>query len=343
MRKLLIGAALAAASLLIGPPPIAAQSGPAAEIITLVNELRAANGLPAYQVDSALMAAAQAHTEWSAATGTSTHTGQGGTTPNDRAQAAGYGGGARSWATENSAGGTLPFITPQWVVTMWQGDDVHLRAMISPDYEHIGVGYAEADGYAYYTMMVGWVADAPAPAPPEAPQPETAPLPPEAEAAVVATATPAFVLATPGPDGSIVHEVQAGQSVWQIAAYYEVEVDDLLALNGLTADTFLHAGDTLVIRPADAPQDEPEPTHPATTEEPPQPTAVALELPPKLTPVATLPPPPEADAQQQGMVRKLATVAIVALGVVGVALAGWALRRRRRGKKVTTGDNASTG
>lgn len=141
--------------------PVAAQSGPAGEIVSLVNGLRAAEGVPPYTVDPALIASAQRQADWNAANGFSSHTGEGGTTPNDRALAAGYGGGLREWATENTAQGTLPYVNPQWVVTLWQGDAVHLRAMLSPDFENVGVGYAEANGEAFYTLVAGWVADEP--------------------------------------------------------------------------------------------------------------------------------------------------------------------------------------
>ena len=75
------------------------------ELIDLVNQLRAANGLPPYQVNQALMAAAQAHSDYQASIGQVTHTGQGGTRPRDRAIAYGYGGGGTIFVSENIAGG----------------------------------------------------------------------------------------------------------------------------------------------------------------------------------------------------------------------------------------------
>ena len=66
-----------------------AQIDPVNEVIQRVNELRASYGVPAYQVDPALMYAAQAQADWSAANNHIGHDGPGGSSPNDRAQAAG--------------------------------------------------------------------------------------------------------------------------------------------------------------------------------------------------------------------------------------------------------------
>ena len=181
-----------------------AQSDPASEVIQLVNALRVSYGVPAYQIDNVLMNVAQAQASWSAANNHIGHDGPGGTSPNDRAQAAGYGGGLKSFAIENAAHGTASLNTPQLVVRMWQGDWGHLNAMISPDYQHIGVGYAEANGYSWYVMMVGWVADGPAPNPTQ-------------EVAVAEPASIPFVLSQTDENGAIYHEVQAGQSAWTIA------------------------------------------------------------------------------------------------------------------------------
>ncbi len=61
--------------------PLPAKPDSASELLQLVNGLRAANGLPAYKANSALMAAAQSHSEYQAATGTTSHTGKGGSRP----------------------------------------------------------------------------------------------------------------------------------------------------------------------------------------------------------------------------------------------------------------------
>lgn len=234
-----------------------AQDDPAWELVRLVNDLRASHGLPLYEVDPILMNVAQAQASWSAANNHIGHDGPGGSSPNGRAQAAGYGGGSRSFATENAAHGTASIHTPELVVSMWQGDWGHLNAMISPEYEHIGVGFAEANGYSWYVMMVGWVDEGTAP---EASPQETS--------AVDAPYVP-FVLSEPDEFGAIYHEVQPGQTAWTIAAYYEVDLAELLALNNLREDSILHPGDVLLIRPPVSSTDTPlSPPQDGATSEP---------------------------------------------------------------------------
>lgn len=66
-------------------------------------------------------------------------------------------------------------------------------------------------------------------------------------------------VATPLPDGSIIHVVQQGQALLHIATAYEVELSELLTLNGLTSASVIYPGDELIIKPADS-----TPTPPAT-------------------------------------------------------------------------------
>jgi hypothetical protein len=70
------------------------------------------------------------------------------------------------------------------------------------------------------------------------------------------------ITATPRPDGSIVHVVQEGQTLWTIAAVYGLDLAQLLSLNGLAEDSFVHPGDEVIVRPAATatPTDAPSPT-----------------------------------------------------------------------------------
>jgi len=147
---------------LAGPPgrssaaSLPAKPASASEILQLVNQLRAANGLPAYKTNSALVAAAQAHSDYQAETRSTSHTGQGGSRPRDRAVAWGYGGGAAVYVSENIATGTN--LTASEAMGWWQGDGIHLNTMLSSKYRDAGAGMAEADGMVYFTLDVGYVA-----------------------------------------------------------------------------------------------------------------------------------------------------------------------------------------
>jgi len=263
--RLVLGAALTLALLALAMPPVQAglsqaapeerraaaawQSAPldsAAELIQEVNQLRAANGLPPYQVNRALMAAAQAHSEYQAAIGTVTHTGAGGTRPRDRALAAGYGGGGTVFISENIAGGRG--LTPQQAVQWWQGDSLHLNTLLSASYQDVGAGAAEAEGVVYYTLDVGYVANAAAPPPTDT----SAGSPAGVSGSPAPAARPVIPVqvATPRADGSIVHIVQTGQALWTIAAAYKVPLAELLALNNLTENSLIYPGDKILIRPA---------------------------------------------------------------------------------------------
>ena len=270
-----------------------AQGDPASELIWLVNQLRTSYGAPPYEVDPILMSVAQAQASWSAANNHIGHDGPGGSTPNERAQAAGYGGGLRSFATENAAHGTIGYHTPQLVVTMMQTDWGHLNAMISPEYEHIGVGYAEAGDYSWYVMMVGWVDDGSYPdgiPSGEAPEPAAPYVP--------------FVLSEPDETGAIYHEVQPGQTAWTIAAHYEVDLAQLLALNNLTKDSILHPGDTLLIHQPETPTSMP----PA-----PSPTEASLETPTTPTLISsTTPTPTRSSASETSPHSRLTPLILIA-------------------------------
>jgi len=254
------------------PARSSAQSGDAWQLIAEVNALRAAYGLPPYEVNNALMSAAQNHSDYQASIGTWTHTGSGGTRPHDRAVAAGYGGGAQVFVSENVAMG-INLSTSRTVNEMWQ-DAIHLETMTSPRYTHIGAGVGQADGWVYYTIVVGYIAGSAGSG--TSPEEQSPPSGTETSGTQLPTVVPVepIAIAAPGADGSIQHVVQWGQFLENIAAAYEMELGDLLSLNGLTNQAIIYPGDKLLIRagsttPPDeirlsAPTREPEETHAPT-------------------------------------------------------------------------------
>ncbi len=62
-----------------------------------------------------------------------------------------------------------------------------------------------------------------------------------------------IVQATAGPDGSIIHIVQTGQTMIGIATVYGVPLEDLFAFNGLTANSFINPGDEIIVKPPRTP------------------------------------------------------------------------------------------
>jgi len=308
--------------------------GGAYDVIAAVNQLRAAKGLTPFNVNGALMSSAQGHSDYQASIHSITHSGSGGSDPKSRAIAAGFGGGATVFVSENIYGGAGA--SAQNAVNWWQGDSLHLNTMLGPNYTDAGAGVATDGNVVYFTLDVGYVAGSagtgnngsgytPAPS-------TTVPLTP---------ATPFYPVqvSTPGPDGSIIHIVKPGQSLWSIAASYKISLADLLKLNGLTNNAFIFPGDKLTIKPAGANSNPPPVATdgsvtpalgelPIPTATPRQPTAIVTHSPTQkplpiqpsassLTPAA----PPVKDPL-------LLVIAGLVLGGSALMIAGNVLKRR---------------
>ncbi|HSQ26372.1 MAG TPA: CAP domain-containing protein [Anaerolineales bacterium] len=221
--------------------PGRAKTDSAYDLIASVNQLREANGLPAYRINGSLMAAAQSHSEYQASIGTITHTGAGGSSAKSRAIAAGFGDGATVYVSENIAGGTN--MSYQQAVQMWQGDSLHLNTMLGGSYTDAGAGVAYAGDRVYFTLDVGYVAGAPG---------SGAPVISSSSQPPAATSIPfqPLVTSTPAPDGSVTHKVLSGQTLWSISAIYQVSLPEILALNGFNNSTLIFPGDEILIRSA---------------------------------------------------------------------------------------------
>lgn len=320
-RILLLLAMLSALAGLLPPRRVQAQSP--SEVLALVNALRAANGLPPYRSDSALMAAAQLQSDHMASIGAITHSGPGGSSSKGRAIAAGYGGGATVGVTENVAAGVN--MTPQQAVNIWQGDSLHLNTMLSPNHVDAGVGVAVSGNMVYYTLVVGYISGQPAGG--ETSQPAATPAP--GQATRPPSTSRGFQLvevqtATPQPDGTLIHEVKAGEVLLNIAEAYEVELVELLELNNLTDKAVIYPGQKLTIATA-----EPTPTPSATPTLTPSPTPTRR---PTWTPTATAAPAtpaptlPTPQPTEQSLTARLVSdpllMAIGGLALLGVVLLG---------------------
>jgi LysM repeat protein len=219
-------------------PP--AQSGgvSAFNLIIAMNTLRVSYGLPALEEDPIINAVAQATAEIMAANNMSWHIGD----VRGRLQAAGYGGGAQVWATENFAVGTSFGIDE--IMLAWS-DPTHMIPAVNPAYCNIGAGVAKAaNGRTYYVLQAAYtsahacgeyksvVGEGTA-------QPNRAPGVPQIIIPVQ--------IATPDAEGRIFHEVKAGQSFWAIAVAYKITIRDLEVWNNLSRDDKLQIGQKLFI------------------------------------------------------------------------------------------------
>jgi LysM repeat protein len=226
---------------------VVAQS-PTGDILVLVNQLRASYGLPPYQYNATLAAAAHNHAVWMSQTGIYSHTGAGGSTPQTRANAVGYPG----YVTENIVGGTD--LTPQQGMAWWRNSAIHFNTMISPQYTEAGVAFTQGLDQNFYVLVVGR---------PDNAAPANAPRQEEVNYLDVPFFVAPIATSAPREDGSIWHTVGEGHTLWAIAARYEVTIADIMLFNSLTEDSTIQPGDELVIRLAEGQSPPPTPTPPA--------------------------------------------------------------------------------
>ena len=217
------------------PAPLQAVS--AYELIAAMNVLRMANGLPALIEDPIVNAVAQGTAQIMADGLLSWHIGD----VKGRLAAAGYGGGATVFATENFAiagdGATI-----DQIMLMWADYD-HMRPATQPNYCHVGAGTARAsNGMTYFILQAAYISGVPCEA---APPGGGTPLP--GQTPVVPGIVTPVELVEPDENGNYLHIVKPGQSFWSIAVAYGVTIKDILRWNNLPESYVLQTGDQLRI------------------------------------------------------------------------------------------------
>jgi uncharacterized protein YkwD/LysM repeat protein len=308
------------------------QSVTAQDLLNLVNGLRTANGLPALTINNILMSTAQATAQQMADQNLTWHIG--GTSA--RVKAAGYGGGATVWATENFA--THTNATIEWIQQVW-ADEWHMIPMKNPIYGDLGAGIATAaDGRVYYVVHAAYTSTHYCG---EYIGPGGITIPTIQAGTREAGGTPSdnppdddmsnwmqpVVKATPNANGELVHEVLYGHTLWTIAITYDTKIDLIKQMNGIYGDN-IYPGDTLLIptseflalsqtpTPAETPQSLAfltESTQPAATKTPTR-TATTTPRPETLSVVAEEAAPPEEEPMStSGMIL---IVFAIAAGVI---------------------------
>jgi LysM repeat protein len=293
-------------------------------VIALINGYRSGNGLSELAQNSILMSTAQGQADWliSQPMGSvgDVHAGPGGTRPKDRAYNAGYGGGQAIFISEIVKGGVDE--TPQSALAWWKTSAPHNNTMLSTTYTEIGAGAAtDGNGRWWYVAVTGQQAGgtyAPSNTAPNAEQP----------------AAPVMIPVTkadPQPDGSVVHIIRTGQTLWTIAAVYEVPLDQLLQLNG--NNETIYPGDEITVMPpgsmptlvpTEDPNATPTPLPPTATSQPsptPAPTQAELAMADTNSdsPSAANLDPARAAEAENATVRLVVTIALVSILAVIVA------------------------
>ena len=310
-KRYLISALLAFALSLILFKPIAAQpkifaQNPASDALALidaVNALRIANNLQPYHTSDILMSIAQSHAEHIAQTGFLSKY-ERGLAPYQRAIEARY-----PVAGDLVQGGLFAEnidlgknLSPADLIKKWQNDSVNRAALLSADFEDIGVGVAVDGGLTYYVLDVGAALDDPA-------------------LWYTSTPTPSGVVITNTPleDGTIYHIVQPKEVLWSIALAYSITVDDLKRLNKLTTDEIYENQKLLVYKPKPEEVKTPTPgvTFTATFGIP---TSTATQpIEPTIASTATPLPVPPASPQSGGVMVGI----IVLIALLGAGVGSW--------------------
>lgn len=215
-----------------------------AAILTRINGLRSSLGLVPYSRNGALDAAAATHARWMVDNGQVSHTGSGGSTPRTRAAAAGY---SSQFVSENIYGGTNASVDVAW--NFWINSSIHYRGLTSPNYQEVGIGIARGGWGAAYVLVFGsqnasWSA-------PAASTNNNG----NGASGGNAAPPPSFIV---GKDtyGNLMHEIQPGDTLGDIALLYGYTWDDLpymMSINSMEESSIydLEVGAVFLVPPKD--------------------------------------------------------------------------------------------
>ena len=147
----IIVAATAVAVATVAPLPADIAAWPR-EVWRIMNETRAAHGLPPYEYNETLALAAQGHAEDCSQRGSCSHTGSDGSDIKTRVQRVGYTGSyAECWAVRPS---------PQGVIDVWMDEtppnDPHRRTVLHTWFTEVGIGVAPSPWKGYYYVIANF-------------------------------------------------------------------------------------------------------------------------------------------------------------------------------------------
>ena len=284
------------------------------DVIAAVNALRASYGLTPYAVDNLLMLAAQGQADYLVSIAPNVgdgHVGPGGTDADARAFSVGYPYIEGLDINENWAGIPLEMSIETLIDTDWS-DEEHMHTMLHERGQHIGVGVAISENTAYIIVDVAayWgnagLTQQPV---------NSSSVASSSGGQVVSNFIAPVVKADPRDDGSIVHLVQSGQSLWMLAHHYEVDIDRLKQLNRLGTSDVIYIGQEILFQPPLLVTDTPEVLSTMTTLPP---TATRLQT------IETAAPPPTLEQNEERTnnmdVYFLLFFAIFGIGLILVAI-----------------------
>jgi hypothetical protein len=264
------------------------------DLLGRVNNLRASLGLNPYTFNTQLATAANSHASWMATTGEVSHTQYDGSTPRDRASAAGY---SSQWVSENIYMGGLANTDSAW--NFWINSPIHYAGLTNVHYNDIGIGTAQGTSGQAFVLVFGNSTGAWQNLSPQvsAPSTDNSSGSGSGGSAPVVAAPPVPVVGLDA-SGNIMYEIQQGDNLGEIVLLFGYDWDMIpyiMEINGLTEEDIrrLKPGNVLLVpsangtyTPTPIPTIDPAiPTETATpTPEPPTqtplPSATFTELPP---------------------------------------------------------------
>ena len=226
---------------------IRAQDDATSNLLNKINTLRRSLGVHEYALSGILTAAAQNHAVWMATTGNVSHQQTDGSTPRSRATRLGYPSGAVS---ENIYMGGFGTAETAW--QWWLNSSIHYRGITNAAYTEVGIGTAQGEHGQAFVLVFGnpngWGSGVPSSS-------RTASNNTTGgdSGASAPAAPPSFVVGIDN-NGLLMHEIQAGDTLGDIAFLYGYGWDDLefiRQINGLdeVSGRNLAVGTILLIPP----------------------------------------------------------------------------------------------
>lgn len=283
---------------------LSASGATAADLIALIQGWRAEAGNTALIEDPLLDVTAYDTAYTMAVQGLHAHIGNAA----GRIAAYGYGDGSTVHCTENFAM-SYGEADINEISSYWNDPDHRLPATYAY-YKHVGAGVASYNGVYYYVLHACYTSAGTY-------TPGSGTNTTTTATSIVSQIIVPVVTATPQADGSVMHIVQSGQSLWAIATAYGTKIDTIKQLNSLTSDS-IYNGDELIIYPAGS-MPTPLPTATLT------PTSAPTRTPTLVPTAADLPTPTSQVAPTQAEtgrnsipMQTIAGYAIVLVSVIGL-------------------------
>lgn len=251
MKVLALLSVIGSALVVLSFPAVIKAQGQAPsgyDLLAAVNALRASHGLSPYGVDPLLMLSSQMQADYLASQApgpVSGHIGPGGSDADARARAVGFPYITGLDINENWA--AIPVGTTFEAIFngVW-GDSTHQHTLLHPRGQLAGAGIAVSGDTMYIILDVAaYWGDAG-----KTPWPTSSVIDMAGGTPVISQYIVPVQIATPLPNGSIVHQVQSGQSLWSIAIKYGVTIDTIRKLNGIATDNTIYIGQKLIIQEA---------------------------------------------------------------------------------------------